>query len=527
MRRLVDYLAPLGLAVLIGSLAWLRAGKTLPGGPRYYLIAGAVLVLAHLVLRWEDVVRMVGRRQMKYGGNTLVMVAVVAGILGAVNYLVYHNTARWDLTKGQRHSLSDQTLKVLQGLKQDVTITYFQRQAEMAAGQDRLALFQAASPRIKVDYVDPLASPLKAQSMEARGPWPTLVIQRGDKREKITNDSEQDVTNALIKVTRDETKTVCFVEGEGEKSLDDSSETGYSGAKGALEKSQYRTKPVVMMRESAVPSECTVLVVAGPQKDLLEPTVEAIRSWVKDGGKALVMTEPEFKEPQPHLDGLLEDWNIVPGHDVIVDVSPMGQLFGTGPLTPLAAQYPYHAITKDFRLATAFHTARSLKPGTKTVEGVSTQKLIDTSPASWAESDLTLKEPVEMDEGKDAAGPVSIGVVATLRASGPAPSPSPSPGDADAEPPPPRPEGRVVAIGDSDFATNQLLGFQGNEDFFLNTVAWLSEDADLISIRPREPDDQRLFLTRQQQQNMALLALVLLPGLFVVLGVATWWRRRG
>jgi ABC-type uncharacterized transport system involved in gliding motility auxiliary subunit len=84
----------------------------------------------------------------------------------------------------------------------------------------------------------------------------------------------------------------------------------------------------------------------------------------------------------------------------------------------------------------------------------------------------------------------------------------------------------VVAVGDADFASNALLGFQGNQDFFLNAVAWLAEDADLISIRPKEPENQSLFLSRQAQQNVAWLALVLLPGLFVVLGVVSWWRRR-
>lgn len=84
----------------------------------------------------------------------------------------------------------------------------------------------------------------------------------------------------------------------------------------------------------------------------------------------------------------------------------------------------------------------------------------------------------------------------------------------------------MVAIGDADFASNALLGFQGNQDFFLNTVAWLAQDADLISIRPKEPEDQRLFLTRTQQRLVSLLALAFLPGAFVVLGIANWWRRR-
>jgi ABC-type uncharacterized transport system involved in gliding motility auxiliary subunit len=113
-----------------------------------------------------------------------------------------------------------------------------------------------------------------------------------------------------------------------------------------------------------------------------------------------------------------------------------------------------------------------------------------------------------------------------VKAPAPAPTPAPSPAPSPAPAEPKTPEGRVVAIGDADFASNALLGFQGNQDFFLNVVAWLAEDADLISIRPKEPENQSLFLSRQVQQNVAWMALVLLPGLFVILGVVTWWRRR-
>ena len=84
----------------------------------------------------------------------------------------------------------------------------------------------------------------------------------------------------------------------------------------------------------------------------------------------------------------------------------------------------------------------------------------------------------------------------------------------------------MVAVGDADFASNEVFGFQGNQDFFLNVVAWLAEDADLISIRPKEPDNQAMFLSRQTQQTVALLALVILPLLFVVAGIVMWWRRR-
>ncbi len=119
-----------------------------------------------------------------------------------------------------------------------------------------------------------------------RGPWPILIVEKGTNKEKITNDSEQDITNALIKVTRDRKKTVCFAEGEGERDIEDSGERGCSGAKGALTKSQYETKKVVLLREKKVPADCTVFVVAGPGNDLLPAAIDAIRSYVKAGGKA-------------------------------------------------------------------------------------------------------------------------------------------------------------------------------------------------------------------------------------------------
>jgi ABC-type uncharacterized transport system involved in gliding motility auxiliary subunit len=360
------------------------------------------------------------------------------------------------------------------------------------------------------------------------------VLERGSRRERITNDSEQDLANALIKITRDQTKKICFVEGEGERSLEDAEDRGFSAAKGALTRSQYQTESVLLMREGVVPAGCTVVVVAAPQKDLLAPVADALRAYVRGGGKVLVMLEPPFQADVPALNALLGEWGFAVARDVVLDLSPVGQLFGAGPLSPVAAQYPYHEITKDLRgLATVFHTARSVKAAPTPPSGASVQTLAETTKASWAETDLALTEPVRMDEGVDQAGPVALAAVATLPVTDSSPAPAAAPGN-EASPAPspqpspeaPRKEARVVAIGDSDFATNAMLEVQGNRDFFLNVVSWLAEDADLISIRGREPEDQRLFLTEQQQTNVALVTLLLLPGAALVLGIVSWWRRR-
>jgi ABC-type uncharacterized transport system involved in gliding motility auxiliary subunit len=542
LKKLVDFIAPLGFLIAVGAVFVTRTpwAEKLPGGLRPWLVAAAALVLVHLVLRFEDVVRGLGRRQLKYGSNTFLLVAAVLGILVFANYFVSRHTKRFDLTKDQRFSLSDQTKKVVGGLKEEIKLVYFQRSRDMARGQDRLKEYQALSPRLKAEYIDPVQSPAKAQAYDVRGPWPILVVERGEKRERVTNDGEQDITNALIKITRDSKKTVCLLEGEGERSGEDSGERGFSGVKSSLTKALYEVKSVFLMREKTVPKDCTILIVGGPEKDLLPETTAAIKDFVKGGGKALVMVEAELKEHYPNLVALLKGWNIEAGNDVVVDVSGMGQLFGFSELAPLAIEYPYHAITKDFRLPTLYGGARSVEAGKGSVEGVSASDLVKTSAQSWAESDLTLKGSIKYDEGKDRKGPVALAAVATVKGPAPAPSPSPSPSgspspaaspapaveEVKAPEEPKAPEGRVVAVGDADYASNSLLGFQGNQDFFLNTVAWLAEDADLISIRPKEPENQALFLDRQKQQNVAWAALVLIPGFFVVAGVASWWRRR-
>jgi ABC-type uncharacterized transport system involved in gliding motility auxiliary subunit len=534
MRRVIEMLAPLGLLVMAGAAVAVRQGYNVRPNLNTYLAIGLALVLLHVALRWESIYRAIGGRQLRYGSNTAVLVLVVLTILVGLNYLATRHPLKKDLTKNQRYSLSDQTRKIVQGLKDDVRVVYFQRTAEMegSPGVDRIKDYQGLSTHVKAEFVDPVVKPARARELDVKGPWPSIVIERGDKRERLNNDSEQDLTNALIKLTREGKKTVCFAQGEDERDIDDAEEGGLSGVKAALARDQYDTKKVLLAREGAVPSDCSVLVVAGPRQDLLPQLVGVIQGWVKSGGKALFLSDPELKEKRPNYDALIKSFNIEPGANVVVDVSGFGQIFGTGELTPIAVDYPYHEITRGFRVMTAFHETREMAAGKGTVEGVFAQDLVKTSPASWAESDLLLRSPLQYDEGKDKKGPVTLGAAATVTvAASPAPAAAPSPaasGAPEASPSSeaPKREGRVAALGDSDFASNSFLGFQGNRDLFLNTVAWLAQDVDLISIRPKEPEDQRLVLTQNQQQNMLILALLLIPGVFVVLGIREWWSRR-
>src|SRR5262249_1926816 len=155
------------------------------------------------------------------------------------------------------------------------------------------------------------------------------------------------------------------------------------------------------------------------------------------------------------------------------DISGMGRLIGTDASVPVAANYPSHAITQKFTFLTAFPLARSVTPVAGGVGGHTAQSFIETSPRSWAETDiksLLTSGTVKLEEEKgDKKGPVVIAAATTATVAAATAAP-PKPG----EPEPPKPETRFAVIGDSDFAANAGLGIQGNRDLFMNTIGWLS-----------------------------------------------------
>src|SRR5262249_43845222 len=215
--------------------------------------------------------------------------------------------------------------------------------------------------------------------------------------------------------------------------------------------------------------------------------MDALRGFLRRGGKLLLMIDPGDKVdslPLTNLIDLAKEWGVTVDNDVIVD--PYGQQILNSAAAPVATPVQ-HPITDRFQYLTAFLLARSVTPTEGGSNGHIAQKFLETSPVSWGETDLktlfeTRKPEKNFDKG-DKAGPLAIAdAVAAAAPDAPAP----------ASPDLPKAETRVVVIGDSDFASNSLLGFQGNRDLFLNTVNWLAQQENLIAIRPKDPEDRRL-----------------------------------
>ena len=537
LNRILGLLGWLGVALVLSAVA---VRFLQPAWQQTYnglAVAGLVCTLLYVLSQWRDVVQLMSGRQAKFGAVALGSVLLVIAILAAINYIASRQNTRWDLTANQVFSLSDQTTKVLRSLDAPVAVKVFARSDDFQRFRDRLTEYANVSPRLSVDYIDIDQKPTLANQYQIQS-YGTVVFEYGGRTERAVSDGEQELTNALIKVVQGTQKTVYFVEGHGEKTPASTERAGLSGAKSALESDNFVVETLPLVQRGDVPEDATVVIIAGPKTDYLQPELDALTRYLNRGGKLLVMLDPPdtVEAPPPTaLIAFLKTWGIEAGNDIVVDASGMGRLIGTDASVPVALSYPSHPITEGFSILTAYPLARSMAPVSGESTGRVAQAIVETGPRSWAETDLKALMAggqVELQEDRgDRPGPVAVASAVSL----PAPEP-PTPGseetvrtDEPAETPtdsPATPETRLAAFGDSDFAANVALGIQGNRDLFLNTVNWLAQQENLIAIRPREPDDRRITLTAEQQTMVFWLSIVIIPGLLLVTGVQTWWRRR-
>jgi len=452
-------------------------------------------------------------RQTKFGAYVAAYVIVILAVLSAANYLADRHNKSFDSTKNKRYSLSDQTEKVVKNLKQDVTITYFDRGTEFSRARDLLDRYNKISSRLKVDYVDLEKKPTVARQLGIRT-LGTIFVQAGERREEAKSLTEEEVTGALIRSLKSGDRNACFVSGSGERAIDDSNRGGISGMKDALEKSNYKTRTISLLEKPEVPKDCTVLAMVGPKKDYIDPEVSAIKTYVEAGGRALFLLDPPLSmghdetAENPGLMKLLEGWGVIAEKDLVLDVSGVGQVFGLGPESPLVSNYESQPIVREMKgVGTVFPISRSLD--TKTAEKTTVEKLFATSPESFATTNLSSGQ-VRLDPKKDKKGPFTLAVAGTY-----------NPGKAGGQ-------GRFVVVGSADWATNSILPARqlGNRDLLLNMVNWLSSDEDLISIRPKDPEDQSFTMTMAQRNLVFYWSLILMPVAVVFSGFMVWWKRR-
>jgi ABC-type uncharacterized transport system involved in gliding motility auxiliary subunit len=546
-------LGALGLVGLgFGLLSFLLALFGAPTDPWWIganLVVGVVLLGAAAALGLDSLRERMrsgeARRAGKYGSSAIASTLLAIAIVGLLGFFSTRYSKRWDLSEQGIHSLSEQTLKLLKGLDQDVAVTVLFPATEADAPRELLDRYRYESSRFDVEYADPTERPdlLERYAIEPgkveRG---VVRVALGEESTLVDEVTEENVTNALLKLTRTGSKKVYFLTGHGERAVekeDAQSKEGLSGALSALANENYQTAPLLLASTGEVPADADVVVIAGPTRPLLPEEHVALAKYLGSGGALLLMIDPRAKTD---LYDDLRGFGVELGDDVVIDRSLA--LFGRM-TTPFAASYATdHPITEGLQEPAMFHMVRSVKA--TGAPGSQFTNLVMTGDASWAERDLGRfeQEGVVGVDAEDQQGPVTIAV-----AGKPSAAPAAAPAAADAEKPAAaaadatdaaapeagKPEGdaakparepRLVVFGDSDFASNQMLEAYRNRDLFLNSVNWLLGDVEAISIRPVRARASRFQLSAEQYQQIRTLALFLLPEGIAVAGVLTWFRRR-
>jgi len=469
-------------------------------------------------------------RQTKYSAYVTVYILVIIAVLGVANFLANRYDKSYDATANKQFSLSDQTIKAVKGLKKDVTVSYFGETTQFPQARDLLGRYANLSPKLKVDYIDPVKKPQLARAAGVRQEG-TIVVNAGDRKEDAKSLTEEEITGALIRSLKGGERNVCFLSGSGEHGLDDSAGSGFSTLKESLEHNNYKTRSVNLAQPAAplatgaapvigqvqqakveIPKDCTVLVSGGPKLAYSSAEAAGIKAFVEGGGSVLFLLDTPLRigaqegAENPEVVKMLADWGVTANNDLALDTSGIGQIFGLGPEVAMVTTYESHAIVRDFKegVPTAIPLSRTLK-----VDGnskVTVEKLMSTTDNSFAAS--SAQGPI--DPKKGVKGPLVLATAGTYSTGRPGGS------------------GRFVVFGSSQWAANNFLGSRqiANRDLALNTFNWLTSDEDLISIRPKEPDDRRLEISGNRMNLIFWWSVVLLPLSVVGAGLMVWWRRR-
>jgi len=456
------------------------------------------------------------RRVGKYGASALFGTSFILAIICMLAFLSTRYSTRFDWTEQKVNTLSEQTLELLERLDQDVVVTAFFNAADAFSIRDLLGRYAHESEHIALEFADPNRRPdlVQAMGIDAEALSHGLVrLAIGEAHLDIDQFDESEVTNAILKLSSGEGRKVYFLDKHNERPFEGEAAgggNGYSQAAAALRNETYEVASLFLASTGEVPVDADAVVIVGPTRPLLEQEHAALDAYLARGGALMVLLDPRANTD---IAQDLAKWGVEVGNDVVFDARLA--LFGQA-TSPFSASFGAHPITDKLRDTVLFHMARSVSVA---VDTSLLQSIVYTGEESWAETDLdgwTANGKAQFDPG-DLLGPVSLAVAGELFVGA-----SQDNAGSDAE----RTAARLVVVGDSDFASNELIGNYQNRDLFVNAVNWLVNDTDQISIRPPISRASRFRMTGESFVRIQLLSLFVMPELIAITGVFAWWMRR-
>ena len=441
--------------------------------------------------------------------QSLIFAVLFIAIIAMLAWLSTQYVYQADWTSGARNTISDGSRRLLDEMDEPVRITAFVREDELTRSQikDLVGTYQRFKDDITLEFINPDLAPERIRELGIASGG-EIVIRYRERSENIQTLSEQHLTNALLRLTRQEQRWIVFLSGHGERRSGGETNHGLGEFSQELERKGLNVQSINLV-ESEIPSNTNLLVLASPQTAMLPGEMDKLQSWIEKGGNLLWMAEPDSP---PGLEPLSEQLGIhfLPG--TVVDATT--QMFGIeNPTFVVITGYPRHDISREMTTVTVFPEATALEINDSAAWNV--VPLLTTLEHSWTEIG-EIEGEISFDSGDDErAGPLDIGVALTRSVAS-----ETDEGDASI------PEQRVVVIGDGDFLSNTYLGNPGNLDLGLNTVRWLSHDDASIEIHVTSAPDTNLVLGRIAQAVIAIGFLIGIPLLLLLLGIVIWLRRR-
>jgi ABC-type uncharacterized transport system involved in gliding motility auxiliary subunit len=440
----------------------------------------------------------------------LLVLVGMTGLLGSLimtQILVARRGWRLDLTIGQQYVLSDYARRILSDLNTNIRVTAFLRDNDPRNGdiEDLLWRVGVAAPRVTYQLVDVNRNPAVARRDGVRS-YGAVAVEAEGRRKIVPAADEPSLMAAIVQVTRPMQRHVYVLTGHGERSINETDRnTGYSLARAALVQELSEVSELAVLNDRPVPDDARVLVIAGPRSDLLASELLALDAYLRRGGSVLILLDPGNA---PSLAAFLRRYGIVAGDDVVLD--PENRLFAGDFLTMVVRERAVgHPVSSALQAEPLMSRVRPVAIASA-ADGLG-MELLKTADASWRSSDPEVFNTGVgvFTAGRDRPGPVPVGVAVRV------------PGIDDRT-------GRMIVLGDSDFATNFFIGYLGNRDLLLNAVNWLSGDEQLIASRAptQQPGINQFFISARQGAFAFWIGTVIQPAIVLAIGMAVTMVRR-
>ena len=463
-------------------------------------------------------------RRQKFLSST--MISVTLALMCFLLLLAISNDFQksWDLTADQRHSFSKQTDDFVASLSEPVKFYAFVNPAgDSSVVEALLEKYQRLSPKFTYDIVDLQKNPTLAEKLQVRSYGQGILekVNNSDpenpRRERVLTFDEASITNALIKLMRTETKTVYFIQGHGERQPNQKDPREMQQLANSLLTEGYNSKPLSLIETAEIPEDAAVLIMAGPTGEMLEKEQRLVDDYLAEQGKLLFLVD--IQTPSQYVEWL-KKYGIVIEDSVIVDQA--SSQVDQEPVTPIGKQMDLsHPITRSFRSLTAFTLARPVSTGELNFPGHNGDLtvLVKTLESAYLIplKDLLNGGTVEFSAEGQTPGALPL-AAAGLYTKSDAPPPS--------EDGPAPPSSRIVVISSTDAFANASLAQLSNRDFILNSINWLGESENQITVRVKDPKVQPISVSWRTELWLYFTFCVLIPFLSALTGILVAYSRR-